>query len=206
MSKEFIELEWPKADQDRLYAAMAAMQSELGRSTKSVLKSAMSDLIRSVRAATKVAPKRRKIVQHKTAFDQARSRSDLQPYRVTGWLGKPRAYQTKIVWAQSKKNAVNKYATIRNRGLAKKAFQVAGQKLGGRSGSAGLSGVAAYVNRLARRQVSVDRGEDFIAVHNRIPYAVPALKGGEGGVNQAMAKAANSMEKKLMLALERAAA
>jgi hypothetical protein len=206
MSKEFIGIEFPKEDQEKFFSLMTRMETELGRSTKSVLKAAMGDLLRSVRAATKIAPKRRRIVQHKTAFDQARRHSDLQAYRVEGWLGKPRTYQTKIVYAKTKENAVKDHALIKRRGLAKRVWNYGVQKMGSSSRGGDVSGFASHIEGLARRLVRVDRSDEYIAIHNRISYAIPALKGGESGIDAAMGKAAESMERKLMEALKRAAA
>ena len=198
-------IEFPSADVDALFRQMDRQSRLLGRDLVHSLNAAAMYVGRSLGASTKVSKKTRQVkaLPLKIAKGQ-RSTVNGQPvvpWGVTGWFGRPRTYQTKILRTSKGEAYVKeRIGMIRRRGLAKKTMASMAKKVGG-IGAAGMSHMsfgAQELSRIASQHGTSQRGggeqAPWIRMENTLNYATDALKGGEMAIETAMGRAARAME------------
>jgi len=188
-----VQIEFPKADVDRLFATMQQSAKLMDIEQGKAMKQAVGYLLRSLGASTRVAPKYREI----TASSAKPPRRNLQAFDVTGYFGKPRTAGTKTVFSRDKTTAKRRHATIGNRGLAKLTWKLAGRDMGNRIEGMTFGSIAsAITGKIAAENVETKSsftGPDIFAeIHNLLPYIRSAVKPGE--INTAFERAARAME------------
>jgi hypothetical protein len=192
-----IQIEFPQRDVDALKRQMESAIRYLNYDAGRALASAARFVVRSLGASTKVAPKFRDVKE--SGEQKTGGRSGYKSFDLTGYLGRPRRLQTRTVRAKGIRDARERFAAIRNRGLAKAAWSVAMTNMGA-SGS-GIQSAAQNVARKARQYVQTDKqlsGPDpVIEIRNRLDHAIPALSGGPRDVSTAMERAASAMQKSI---------
>lgn len=200
-------IEFPRADVDALFRQMDRQSRLLGRDLVHSLNAAAMYLGRSLGASTKMAPKTRKVQELKISKSK---RAGVKSWGVTGWFGRPRTYQTRILNTSKGEDYVKtRLGMIRRRGLAKKTMASMSKKVG-RVGSAGVAHMsfgAQDLARIASKHGSSQRGggeqDPWIRMENTLNYATDALKGGEMDISTAMGRAARGMEKSINAQLRR---
>jgi len=188
-----VQIEFPHADVDRLFAAMQRSATELNNDSGKAMKQAVGYLLRSLGASTRVAPKYRDVSQSAAKPP----RRNLKAFDVTGYFGKPRTLRTKTVFSRDKSTAKRRHAQIGNRGLAKKTWQIAGRDLMGRIDGMSFSDLGSAITaKIAAQNVETKgnfNGADIFAeIHNLLPYIRAAVKPDE--INSAFDRAARAME------------
>jgi hypothetical protein len=207
-------IEFPRADVDALFRQMDRQSRLLGKSLVHSLNAAAMYLGRSLGASTKMAPKTRpvKALPLKIAKGQKSNINGqpVIPWGVTGWFGRPRTYQTRILRTSKGKAYVKeRLGMIRRRGLAKKTMASMAKNVGGigAAGMAHMSYVAQDLARIASKHGKNTRGggehDPWILMENTLNYATDALKGGEMDISTAMGRAARGMEKSINAQLRR---
>jgi hypothetical protein len=200
-------IEFPRADVDALFRQMDRQRRLLGKSLVHSLNAAAMYLGRSLGASTKMAPKTRKIQELKISKSK---RAGVKSWGVTGWFGRPRTYQTRILnTSKGKAYVKERIGMIRRRGLAKKTMASMAKNVGGigAAGMAHMSYVAQDLARIASKHGKNTRGggehDPWILMENTLNYATDALKGGEMDISTAMGRAARGMEKSINAQLRR---
>jgi hypothetical protein len=184
-----VQIEFPKADVDRLFATMQQSAKLMDIEQGKAMKQAVGYLLRSLGASTRVAPKYREI----TASSAKPPRRNLQAFDVTGYFGKPRTAGTKTVFSRDNLPP----STFGNRGLAKLTWKLAGRDMGGKIDGMSFGDVAsAITGKIAAQNVETKSsftGPDIFAeIHNLLPYIRAAVK--PGVINSAFERAARAME------------
>ena len=196
MSEAPVSIEFPKRDVRALFTQMDRAQKALGKDIGQALRFAAWSVARSLGVVTDVAPKYRpyKVVQEGRGIAKRRGG---KKYEITSWKkGHSKTFNIRAasVSALKKKDQVR----IGNAGLAKSAWMWGIKKLGS-GGGVSMKGIASKVKQRGGQNMDVTqslRGDNpFVKIVNRLPYAGDALRGGMGSVNNAMGKAAKSMEK-----------
>ena len=189
-----VQIEFPQADVDRLFAVMQRSAKLMDIEQGKAMKQAVGYLLRSLGASTRIAPKYRAVTQRN---DIKPIRRNLKTFQVSGWFGKPRKAEDKIVFSKDKSTAKRRHATIGNRGLAKLTWKLAARDMGNKIDGMTFGSVAsAITGKIAAENVetrSSFNGPDIFAeIHNLLPYIRSAVKPGE--VNSAFERAARAME------------
>jgi hypothetical protein len=191
-----ITIEWPKADVDRLFAAMQNAQKYLNYDSGHALRAAAKHLLGALRTSTKRAPKYRTILPS----DAKPPRRNLKAFEVNGFFGRPRKYAEKTVFSRNKATARRRHATIGNSGLAAATWAQATRDLGG-SFNGLISGAGQKLARLGRQfsssRMDFKGGDNFWETHNTLDYITQALRGGENTIETVMARAASGMEQSI---------
>lgn len=192
---EVVKIEFPRKDVDAIFASMQQASKYLGYDSARAVASAAGFLVRSLGASTRVAPRFRDVAL--SADQPSRGKAGYKSYDVTGYMGKPRRMQTRSYRATSLRDAKNRFATIRSRGLAKATWSIALRSAG--SSSSGMQSAAQNVARKAADFVETTKNlkgdNPSIEIRNRLPYVESALRGGPKDVSTAMARAAAAMQK-----------
>lgn len=199
-----VTIEFPKADVDRLFAAMQRAGQDLNVDSGKAMKQAVGYLIRSLGASTRIAPKYRE-VKDATWLDPSVKRplgwkkKQLLAFEVHGYFGKPRTAGTKIVFSRDKQTAKKSHARIGNRGLAKLTWKLAGRDLNQRLEGMSFSDIGSAISaKIAAQNVETKsnfNGADIFAeIHNLLPYIRAAVKENIGSVFD---RAASAMEKSI---------
>jgi hypothetical protein len=188
-----VQIEFPRADVDRLFAAMQRSATELNKDSGAAMKQAVGYLLRSLGASTRVAPKYREV----SPSAATPPRRNLKAFDVTGYFGKPRTLQTKTVFSRDKSTAKRRHAQIGNRGLAKRTWGIAGRDLMGRIDGMSFADIGSAITaKIAAQNVETKgnfKGADvFAEIHNLLPYIRAAVKPDE--INSAFDRAARAME------------
>jgi len=187
---------WPKQDVRALFAQMDRAQKELGKNLGQTLRFAAWSVARSLGVVTNVAPKYRPYEVVKEGRGMAKRKGG-KKYEVTS-LKKGRKNTFNVRAASV--SALKKMGQVRigNAGLAKSSWMWGIKKLGS-GGGVSMKGIASKVKQRGSQNMDVTqrlRGDNpFVKIVNSLPYAANALRGGMGSVNNAMGKAAKSMEK-----------
>lgn len=194
-------IEFPKADADALFRQMDRAQRLLGKHMVHALNSAAMFVGRSLGASTKIAPKQREIVPLEISRSK---RSGVRSWGVTGWFGRPRTYQTKILnTGKGEAYVKERLGMIRNRGLAKKTMASMAKKVGakGVGDNLHLGYGGQKLAQLAAKHGTGRRGggetDPWIEMANTLGYATSALKGGEADITTALGRASRAMEKSI---------
>lgn len=189
-------IEFPRADVDALFRQMDRAQRLLGKHMVHALNSAAMYVARSLGASTKVSKKQRPIQELQISTSK---RHGVKSWGVTGWFGRPRTYQTKILRTSKGEAYVKeRLGMIRRSGLAKKTMANMGKKFGA-TDIAHMSFGAAELARLSAKHGRGERGggesDPWVRMTNDLGYATDALKGGDSAIETAIGRAARSMEK-----------
>jgi hypothetical protein len=192
---EGMAIQFPERDVQRLFRAIDAGVKYLDMDINHALNKAGYFVVRSIVASTKTAPKKRKLQQINMPLPHNLKGRKLQSFAVTGYFGKPRTYQTKIVYSKDASTATKRHAIIGRRGLAKAAWRSGAKSAGIRGGGKTLSGVGGDIQRLAKSYSSGAKGKGYIEFSTHLDYAQKALRGGAKTIDTAMERASNSMMK-----------
>ena len=197
-------IEFPRGDVDALFRQIDRSSRLLGKDMVHSLNSAAMFVARSLGASAKVAPKERKVQELAISTSK---REGVKSWGVTGWFGRPRTYQTKILRTSKGEAYVKeRLGMIRRRGLAKKTMANMGKKVGGLS-SVHMGGGAEDLARLAAKHGTSERGggsdDPWIRMTNDLNYATDSLKDGDRSIETAMGRAASAMEKSIDAQLRR---
>jgi len=191
-------IEFPRDDVDALFRQMERQSRLLGKNLVHSLNAAAMYLSRSLSASANVAPKARKI--HPLQISMSR-RKNVKSWGVTGWFGRPRTYQTKILnTSKGPEYVKERIGMIRRRGLGKMTMGRMSKAVGGLA-QTHMSGIAAGVADLAKKYGNSEKGggeqDPWIRMTNSLNYATDALKGGDSAIGTAMGRAARAMEKSI---------
>jgi len=189
-----VSIEWPKQDVRALWAQIDRAQKELGRDLGQAIRFAAWSVARSLGVVTKVAPKYRDYKVVKEGRKVAK-RAGSKLYEVTSWK-KGREHTFNVRAASVAELKTKPQVKISNAGRAKSAWMWGIKKLGS-GGGVSMKGVTSKGFKVAQNSMDVEQkltGDNpYVKIINSLPYAVSALKGGMGSVNDAMGKAARSM-------------
>ena len=175
-------------DVSRLVRAMDKLQSELGMLPGEAIKAGAFAVARALGAASKIAPKKRKVVARPNEDKRKAQFAAIKPSK-SGDIDIPIKADT-IAEARE-----DKRAQITKSGLAKAVWGhvgkgVKGGSIGGKDVK-GASGSAKVVKNLQKHDAS-------IAMTNKLGYASEAFKSkGRATLDNAMSRAANGMIKYL---------
>ena len=188
-----VSIEWPK-QAARVAAQIDRAQKELGRDLGQAIRFAAWSVARSLGVMTKVAPKYRDYKVVKEGRGVAK-RAGSKLYEVTSWKkSQKHTFNMRAVSVSQLKETPQ--VKIKNRGRAKSVWMWGIKKLGS-GGGVSMSGVTSAGYLAAQQAMDVEQklsGDNpYVKMVNSLPYAVNALKGGMGSVNDAMGKAARSM-------------
>jgi hypothetical protein len=199
-----VQIQFPKADAEKLIRAMDRAKRELGISTGEGVRLASQYLVRSVAASTAVAPKRRPvevaIVERLRILKSGKESKRPEKRKVWGvrkYIGNAVMWKplTKP-WPKNKSEA-NKHpgTQIGMRGLAKAAWWWAAKGVGGASGAASEAGTRArqMAMKYGHHEGSFFGLNPYAKMSNTVNYASAALKNGPRDVSVAMAKAASQL-------------
>ena len=191
-----VSIVWPKQDVRALFAQMDRAQKELGKNLGQALRFAAWSVARALGVKTDVAAKYRPYKVIKEGRGIAKRKGG-KKYEVTSYKkGRKNTFNVRAASV----SALKKTGQVRigNAGLAKSSWMWGIKKLGS-GGGVSMKGVASRVKQRGGQNMDVTqrlRGDNpFIKIVNSLPYAGDALRGGTGAVNNAMSKAARSMEK-----------
>ena len=174
-------------------AQMDRLVKELGKTPEDATRMGALALLKSLKAATKTAPARRKVRVDKTWNRKSRDASGNQRFLMRKFDRKTGAEKDVQIWAPSLAEAKqSRLAVMHYRGLAKASWGWSAQRLfpGQKVG---------YEGRQPRREVfSVTqrgKGNGYeIVVMNKLDYIGLALKGGESAaMSTAMRAATNTL-------------
>ena len=174
-------------------AQMDRLVKELGKTPEDATRMGALALLKSLKAATKTAPERRKVRVDKTWNRKARYASGNQRFLMRKFDRKTGAEHDVEIWAPSLAEAKqSRLAVMHYRGLAKASWGWSAQRLfpGQKVG---------YEGRKPRREVfSVTqrgKGNGYeIVIMNKLDYIGLALKGGESAaMSTAMRSATNTL-------------
>jgi len=196
MSNAPVSIEFPKQDARALFAQMDRAQKELGRSLGQALRFAAWSVAQSLGVKTKVAKKYRKYKEVKEGRGIAKFKGG-KKYKITSHK-KGRRHTFNVRAASVSELKKTGQVKIGNAGLAKSAWYWGIKNIGGGK-NVSMKGVSAGAKRYGTRNMNTTsnlRGDNlFVKIVNSLPYAEDALRGKSGAVNNAMGKAARSMEK-----------
>jgi hypothetical protein len=207
MSTIAMTAEMKKADRNAFLKSLKSVEKRLGKSEAAALKIGMTNLLRSLAASTKVAPKYR---DYEDTGEKSRS-GLTRKFEVAGH---PRSGGTVTVYAESVADLKRHRAVaIGMRGLAKKSWSRAGMK--GRlnvtkaeAAKPAISRDNARRNRMVKTMVDYDaqlKGPDkYIKVTNKLNYIEAAMEGGPKSIDTAMSRAASAVEKYITRELAKA--
>jgi hypothetical protein len=210
MSKSDVVFEFDKSDVDNLMKVMYAASEKLNIELGSAMKMAVASLVGSLSASTRIAPKYREINERPSFVNEAEKnilRKQSIPFAVTGYFGKPRTYQSKLVWAKNFQNAKEKHAKITRRGLAKLSWRMVGTLMRQNVDQISASGIEdAISKKIAASNVegraNYEGSEIFAELHNSISYIKEAMVGGPKEIDTVFDRAVANMEGKIQHKLD----
>ena len=174
-------------------AQMDRLVKELGKTPEDATRMGALALLKSLKAATKTAPARRKVRVDKTWNRKSRDASGNQRFLMRKFDRKTGAEKDVQIWAPSLAEAKQSKLTLMHyRGLAKASWGWAAQRLF-------PSQKVGYGGRKPQREVFAvtqsGKGNGYeIVVMNKLDYIGLALKGGESAaMSMAMRNATNTM-------------
>lgn len=174
-------------------AQMDRLVKELGKTPEDATRMGALALLKSLKAATKTAPARRKVRVDKTWNRKSRDASGNQRFLMRKFDRKTGAEKDVQIWAPSLEEAKqSKLAVIHYRGLAKASWGWAAQRLFPKQ-------KVGYGGRKPQREVFAvtqsGKGNAYeIVILNKLDYIGLALKGGESAaMSTAMRNATNTM-------------
>lgn len=174
-------------------AQMDRLVKELGKTPEDATRMGALALLKSLRAATKIAPARRKVRVDKTWRKKSRDASGNQRFLMRKYDRKTGAENDVQIWAPSLAEAKQSKLTLMHyRGLAKASWGWAAQRLF-------PSQKVGYGGRKPQREVFAvtqsGKGNGYeIVVMNKLDYIGLALKGGESAaMSTAMRAATNTL-------------
>ena len=178
---------------NNLRAQMDRLVKELGKTPEDATRMGALALLKSLKAATKTAPARRKVRVDKTWNRKSRDASGNQRFLMRKFDRKTGAEKDVQIWAPSLEEAKqSKLAVIHYRGLAKASWGWAAQRLFP-SQKVGYGGRKPQREVLAVTQRGKGNGYEIV-IMNKLDYIGLALKGGESAaMSTAMRNATNTM-------------
>lgn len=178
---------------NNLRAQMDRLVKKLGKTPEDATRMGALALLKSLKAATKIAPARRKVRVDKTWNKKSRDASGNQRFLMRKFDRKTGAESDVQIWAPSLAEAKqSKLAVMHYRGLAKASWGWAAQRLFSRQ-------KVGYGGRKPHREVFsvTQRGKGNayeIVVMNKLDYIGLALKDGESAaMSTAMRNATNTL-------------
>ena len=174
-------------------AQMDRLVKELGKTPEDATRMGALALLKSLKAATKTAPARRKVRVDKTWNRKSRDAGGNQRFLMRKYDRKTGAENDVQIWAPSLEEAKqSKLAVIHYRGLAKASWGWAAQRLFP-SQKVGYGGRKPQREVLAVTQRGKGNGYEIV-IMNKLDYIGLALKGGESAaMSTAMRNATNTM-------------
>ena len=174
-------------------AQMDRLVKELGKTPEDATRMGALALLKSLKAATKTAPARRKVRVDKTWNRKSRDASGNQRFLMRKFDRKTGAEKDVQIWAPSLAEAKqSKQTVIHYRGLAKASWGWAAQRLFP-SQKVGYGGRKPQREVLAVTQSGKGNGYEIV-IMNKLDYIGLALKGGESAaMSTAMRNATNTM-------------
>ena len=174
-------------------AQMDRLVKELGKTPEDATRMGALALLKSLKAATKTAPARRKVRVDKTWNRKSRDASGNQRFLMRKFDRKTGAEKDVQIWAPSLAEAKqSKQTVIHYRGLAKASWGWAAQRLFPRQ-KVGYGGRKPQREVFAVTQSGKGNGYEIV-IMNKLDYIGLALKGGESAaMSTAMRNATNTM-------------
>ena len=194
MSKE-VEIVFPRADVNAIFAAMQRAQREVGASMGGAMKMAGYQLAKTMGTSTRVAPAKR---PYKILSDR---RGPPRSMMIEVQSRRPKGdFKTVIKGGKREANASTQ-VKIGMAGLAKSSWKWASKAARTASAVGYGRGVARAAKEWGDRYGFGDsrfRGDDvFYRIENRLPYIMDALQGGPQAVEGAMGRAARALEHRI---------
>lgn len=189
-----VTMRFDPADTAALRAQMDRRLGLLREGPQAVMRVGFIALCRSMRASTKVSPRRRKVRLPSVESGGRRARSEGNRLFLAEGLDRQTGGTKRIrIWAPSLAVAkLSPKARITKRGLAKASWGWAMQRLFDAPGSFDMFGQASAIS--VSKMFDRDTGYAEATVDNRLAYISKALSGGRGPcVSTAMRRAAESM-------------
>ena len=174
-------------------AQMDRLVKELGKTPEDATRMGALALLKSLKAATKTAPARRKVRVDKTWNRKSRDASGNQRFLMRKFDRKTGAEKDVQIWAPSLAEAKQSKLTVMHyRGLAKASWGWAAQRLFP-SHKVGYEGRKPQREAFAVTQRGKGNGYEIVIL-NKLDYIGLALKGGESAaMSTAMRAATNTL-------------
>lgn len=199
-------IEFPHRDVAALVKQMERARQVLGKSIPASVYMAMTSVLRSLGASTKVAPKHREYTPDEAYNATIQNRDEQGRFltverrvKLRYLVKRYRRPHPQIAYAYNEQELLKHKAVIISlRGLAARSWVMAGKKTRiSLRGKEGASLTNALASRMARQLVDAESrlsGDDpYMKVRNRVKYITEALVGGPSTVDTAMERAARAM-------------
>ena len=195
-----VEIVFPRADVNAIFAAMQRAQREVGASMGGAMKMAGFQLARTMGTSTRVAPAKRpyEILQKR--------RGPPKSMMIEVKSHRPKGDFRAVIKGGRREANKSPFVRIGMAGLAKSSWKWASKAARTASAVGYGRGVARAAKEWGDRYGFGDsrfRGDDvYYRIENRLPYIMDALQGGPQAVESAMGRAARALEHRIDEALK----
>lgn len=200
---EVVQIEFPHADAQAMFAQIDRAQKELGRSLGQSLRWAGWHLGKTLGTSTRVSQKKRpaRRVEWQTKTGRRGTGYGLEVY---GGDGKPKNVTAYVQGshgmrpAQSRSEALaSKLAIIQMRGLAKASWLWGVKRMGSTNINFAAAAAKTEATRVAGSEMHLTGDNPYVVIRNRLSYIEKALAGGPKTIDTAMGRAARMMQQNI---------